>query len=197
LEPQIAAAHDLFPHIRIVLGMVIGLGVARLLSGLAKILQHPKQYRLYPLHFAWACSVMLMLIHFWWWEFGLIKIEVWSFGKYFFVFSYAVSLFMLCALLFPDSMEDYRSHEDFFFERRGWFFGVLAATYIIDVGDTLMKGTDHLLSFGPEYLIRTPLIVLLCIAAAVVRNRAFHATFLVFKVGYQLFWILRHFNTMA
>lgn len=197
MEPQITAAPDLFPHIRIVLGMVIGLGVARLLSGVAKILQHPKRYRLYPLHFAWACSVMLMLVHFWWWEFGLSKVEVWSFGKYFFVFSYAVTLFLLCALLFPDNLEEYRSYEEFFYERRGWFFGVLATTYILDIGDTLMKGTAHQLSFGPEYLIRTPLIILLCIIAAVVKNRVFHTIFLIFKFGYQIYWILRHFDTIG
>ncbi|MBN9331922.1 MAG: hypothetical protein J0I64_00450, partial [Devosia sp.] len=85
-------------------------------------------------------------------------------------------------------------HEDFFYKQRGWFFGVLAATYVIDVGDTLMKGLDYLLSFGPEYLIRTPVIVILCIIAAIVQNRAFHVSFLVLKIGYQLFWILRHLD---
>ncbi|MBN9335332.1 MAG: hypothetical protein J0I64_17860, partial [Devosia sp.] len=105
MESTAGAVHELFPHIRVVLAIVIGLGVTRLLSGVAKILQHPKHYRLYPVHFAWACSVMLMLIHFWWWQFGLFKITDWSFGKYFFVFSYAVALFLLCVLLFPESME--------------------------------------------------------------------------------------------
>jgi hypothetical protein len=34
---EIASPHDVFPHIRIVMGMVIGLGVTRLLSGVARI----------------------------------------------------------------------------------------------------------------------------------------------------------------
>jgi len=61
------SAHDVFPHIRIVMGMVIGLAVTRLLSGVARIVQHPKQYRLYPVHWLGGL-VLLMLVHFWWWE---------------------------------------------------------------------------------------------------------------------------------
>lgn len=56
---------------------------------------------------------MLMLVHFWWWEFGLFKVESWTFGVYLFIISYAIALFLLCALLFPDSMWDYRSYEEF------------------------------------------------------------------------------------
>ena len=67
-----------------------------------------------------------MLVHFWWWEFGLFVIEDWTFGKYLFIILYAVTLFLLSALLFPDSMQDYRGYEDFFYARRAWFFGLLA-----------------------------------------------------------------------
>lgn len=151
MDQKLPYAHDIFPHIRIVMGMVIGLGVTRLLSGLARIVQHPGQYRLYPVHLAWVVSVLLMLVHFWWWEFGLFQIETWTFGKYLFIIFYAVTLFLLCALLFPDSMLDYTSYEDFFYSRRAWFFGLLAASYLLDVVDTLLKGPEHFARFGVEY----------------------------------------------
>src|SRR5262245_19377267 len=137
MEPQLSAAHDAFPHIRIVMGMIIGLGVTRLLSGVARIAQHPGQYRLYPVHLAWVLSILLSLVHFWWWEFGLFAVENWTFGKYLFILLYAVVFFLLCAFLFPESMQDYSSYEDYFFARRGWFFGLLAVTYVLDVADTM------------------------------------------------------------
>lgn len=197
MDQQIATAHDIFPHIRIVMGMVIGLGVTRLLSGVARIVQHPKQYQLYPVHLAWVASVLLMLVHFWWWEFGLYQIENWTFGKYLFLIVYAISLFLLCALLFPDSMQDYRSYEDYFYSRRAWFFGLLAATYLLDVVDTLLKGEAHFARFGNEYLFRTPVFVALCIAAILVRNRYFHMVFIVLTLIYQVSFILRLFDTIA
>jgi hypothetical protein len=38
---DLTAAPELFPHIRIVMGMVIGLGVTRMLMGVAGLVQHP------------------------------------------------------------------------------------------------------------------------------------------------------------
>lgn len=197
MESQLPTAHDVFPHIRIVMGMVIGLGVTRLLSGVARIIQHPTQYPLYPVHLAWVASVLLMLVHFWWWQFGLYGIAAWTFGIYLFVLLYAVTLFLLCAFLFPDSMQDYKSYEDFFYARRGWFFGLLATTYLLDVVDTLLKGEAHFARFGVEYMVRTPLFVALCIAAILVRARRFHVAFVVFTLIYQISWILRLFDTIV
>ncbi|BCH20749.1 hypothetical protein [Mesorhizobium sp. L-8-3] len=194
---HLAAGAEAFPHIRIVMGMVIGLGVTRLLSGVARIIQHPAQYRLYPVHLAWVASVLLMLVHFWWWEFGLFGITQWTFGAYLFIIAYAVLLFLLAALLFPDSMYDYAGYEDFFISRRTWFFGVLAATYVFDIVDTLIKGQAHFARFGTEYLVRTPILVALCIAAAWTKNRAFQAVFVAGTLLYQVSWILRLFDTIV
>lgn len=197
MEQGLAAGAEAFPHIRIVMGMVIGLGVTRLLSGLARIVQHPAQYRLYPVHLAWVGSMLLMLVHFWWWEFGLYGIETWTFGIYLFIVAYAVLLFLLSALLFPDSMADYVGYEDFFISRRRWFFGLLAVSYLFDIIDTLIKGEAHFARFGSEYLIRTPLFVGLCVVAAITPNRTFQAVFVVFTLIYQVSWILRLFDTIA
>ena len=196
-EQSLAAGAEAFPHIRIVMGMVVGLGVTRLLAGVARIIQHPSQYRLYPVHLAWTASVLLMLVHFWWWEFGLFGIREWTFGVYLFIIAYAVMLFLLAALLFPDSMLDYKSYEDFFISRRVWFFGVMACIYVFDVIDTLIKGDEHFARFATEYLIRTPILVALCIAAAKTPNRWFHIAFVSFTLVYQISWILRLFDTIA
>jgi len=191
------SSHDIFPHIRIVMGMVIGLGMTRLLSGVARIVQHPKQYPLYPIHLAWVAMLLLMLVHFWWWEIDLYVVTDWTFGKYIFVIFYAVTLFLMCALLFPDSMQDYRGYEDFFYARRAWFFGLLALTYLLDVVDTLLKGQDYFERFDNEYQLRTPILMVLCIVAAVTGNRRFHTVFVAGLLIYQVSWILRLFDTIV
>ncbi|PSM19371.1 MULTISPECIES: hypothetical protein [Nitratireductor] len=195
METDAVSSTQIYPHIRIVMGMVVGLAVARLLSGVARIIQHPRQYPLYPVHLAWVASLLLMLVHFWWWEYGLFKVESWTFGVYLFIISYAVVLFLLCALLFPDSMWDYQSYEEFFLARRAWFFGLLASTYLLDIVDTLLKGTAHFARFGNEYMVRTVLFVILCIVAVSTRNRVFHAAFVAFALIYQISWIWRLFDT--
>lgn len=194
METEAGVSAQVFPHIRIVMGMVIGLGVTRLLSGVARIVQHPAAYRLYSVHLGWVASILLMLAHFWWWEFALFGIEDWTFGAYLFLIFYAVTLFMLCAMLFPDSMQDYASYEDYFITRRAWFFGLLALTYALDVVDTLIKGIDHFEHFGTEYLLRTPVMIVLCLIAIATPNRRFHVAFVAGKLVYQISWILRMFD---
>ncbi|WP_323031792.1 hypothetical protein [Brachymonas denitrificans] len=196
VQEQALLAHDVYPHIRIVMGMVIGLGVTRLLSGVARIVQHPEQQVLYPVHLAWVASVLLSLVHFWWWEFALFRIDIWTFGTYLFVISYAIVLFMQCALLFPDSLGEYADYKEFFLARRAWFFGLLATSSLFDVVDTLIKGKEHFERFAGEYMLRTPIMLLLCFVAARTSSQAFHVTFVAMALTYQLFWIFRLTDTL-
>lgn len=191
------ATAELFPHIRILMGMVIGLGVTRLLSGVVRIIQHPRVHRIYLAHLGWVASMLLALIHFWWWQFGLYNIHTWTFGVYLFIFLYATLLFFLCAMLFPESMQGYLGYDDFFLSRRIWFFGGLALTYLFDVADTMIKGPEHFASFGNEYLIRTSVFVLLCGIAVATSDKRFHLAFVAFALFYQISWIYRLFDTIA
>lgn len=195
MQNNALAAQELYPHVRVVMGMVIGLGVTRLLSGIARIVQHPARHH-YGVHLAWVASVLLSLVHFWWWQFGLYQIEAWTFGIYLFVVGYAITLFLLCALLFPESMQGYRGYKDYFLARRAWFFGLLAATYLLDVVDTLIKGEAHFARFAHEYLIRTPLLVLLCVVAMKSASQRFHVLFVAATLAYQISWIFRLFDTL-
>ena len=197
MEQTAGLAHDVFPHVRIVMGMIIGLGVTRLLAGVTRIVQHPTQYKLYPVHLAWVGSILLLLIHFWWWEFALYGMQDWTFGKYLFLICYSIVLFLLTAFLFPESMRDYTSYEDYFYSIRPWFFGLLGGTYLLDVLDTLIKGPEHFAHFGSEYLIRTPFLIAGCSLAIFVRNRGFHIFFVLLVLAYQISWIWRLFDTLV
>jgi cell division protein FtsW (lipid II flippase) len=103
---------DEFLHIRVLFSILLGLGVSWSLTGVAKIfgtdsiVQHPKDYKVYWVHLVWALFLFLYPIHFWWWEFRLIAVKQWTFPLYFFIALYAVLLFILCALLFPEQMTD-------------------------------------------------------------------------------------------
>lgn len=196
MEQHFIVNQTLFPHIRIVLGIVIGFGITRLLSGVARIMQHPDRHALFGTHLAWTAWVLLELIYFWWWEFNLYTVPVWTFGTYAFVISYAILLFLLCALLFPESMQDYVSYRDYFLTRRGWFFGVLAASYLFDVVDTLIKGRAYFGYPTPEYIINTLVVIALCMVAIKTRNARFHAIFVTAMLIYQVSWILRRYGTL-
>jgi hypothetical protein len=194
MEPS-QTSPDLYPHVRILISMIVSLAIAQLLKGLAAFVQHPKLRHVSFLHLGWVFSVLLSVIHFWWWEFRLSSIQHWSFGIYFFIISYAILFFLLSTLLFPDSMEEYSGFQDYFLSKRKWFFGLLALTFIFDVIDTALKGSIYLHSFGIEYPVRIAVYIVLCIVAMFVANRRFQLAFVSASLLYQLSWILRLYGT--
>ncbi len=184
-----ATALELFGHVRIVMGMVIGLGVTRLLLGVSGLVQHARRARLSLIHLLWALSILIELVLFWWWEFDLRDLQSWSFGTFAFLIGYSITLFLLAALLFPDKMDDYDGYGDFFFRRRKWFFGLLALTFVFDVVETLIKGAPYFDTIGIEYLIQVPIGLAICALAIRSSNPRFHLGLVLVHLAYQAFWI--------
>jgi hypothetical protein len=139
---------DMYLHVRVLFSIILGLGISRLLSGVARIVQHPKQYKVYWVHLAWALFLFLYLIHFWWWEYRLQEVRQWTFLLYFFIAMYAVLLFLLCVLLFPEEMKDYDDFKSYFYSHHRWIFSLITVLFIADFADTLIKGSAYLHILG-------------------------------------------------
>lgn len=197
MPPHPLTSPDIFQHVRMIMGMVVGLSVTRLLTGLVRIIQHPSQTRIYPVHIGWVLTLLLMLMHFWWWELWLIELPVWRFETYLFLILYAIILFFLSAFLFPESISDYTGYEDFFISRRKWFFSFFALTVVFDLIDTLIKGPAHYALFSIEYWFRVPVYLVLCGIAIMSTNRRFHMAFVSIGLLYEVSWIIRHFETLS
>ena len=162
---------DLYQHVRVVISIIVGLCITTLLSGFARFVQHPRREQASLLHLGWAVSLLLWIIHFWWWEFRLSLVQQWNFANYFFIILYAVLYFFLCTLLFPADLREYAGYEEYFLSRRRWFFGIFAATFIADVIDTSLKGSAYSHSFGIEYPIRIAVNLALCLIGMSTANR--------------------------
>ncbi|HWW23933.1 MAG TPA: hypothetical protein VNY78_08510 [Edaphobacter sp.] len=190
-----ASNSDLYLHVRVVISIIVGLCVTTLLSGFARFVQHPRRERVSILHLGWAASLLLWIIHFWWWEFRLSMVQTWTFASYFFVILYAILFYFLCTLLFPSDLKDYAGYEDYFLSRRKWFFGFLAATYVADVIDTALKGSAYIHSFGIEYPIRIIANLTICAIAMFTSNRRIQLTLLAVSFLYHIALILLIYST--
>ena len=190
MEPSVS---ELFPHVRIVMGMVVGLGITRLLMGYAGLIQHPARAKLSLIHLLWGFSILVELVLFWWWEFELYNVQHWNFGLFAFLIGYSVTLFLLAALLFPDKIDDYDGYEDFFLKRRHWFFAIFGLTFVLDVIDTLVKGEPYFDTLGIGYLIQVPIGLALAAIAIWTPDRRYHLGLVVIHLVYQAWWITQLF----
>ncbi len=126
---------------------------------------------------------------FWWWEYELYGVKDWSFGLFAFLIGYAVTLFLLAALIFPDKIDEYDGYEDFFLKRRHWFFSILGATFLLDIVDTLLKGEPYFDTLGVGYLMQVPIGLALCGIAIWTPNRRFQLALVLIHLAYQVWWI--------
>lgn len=176
--------------------MILGLGVAHLLRGVARIVQHPRKYRTYWVHLIWVLFLFLYLIHFWWWEFSLQKVQQWTFPLYFFIAIYATLLYLLCSLFFPDEMDEYDGYRGYFYSRRQWIFTFMTLLFVADIIDTFIKGPAYRAHLGLFYDIRTAAYIVLSALAIKIRSPRFHAAFAILAVVGETFNILKLYLTI-
>jgi hypothetical protein len=182
---------DIYTHVRIIVGVVISLGLTHLLRGTAYLIQHPKKEQIYWAHLGWVVFMFLYVLHFWWWEFWLRGLKDWNFAIYLFTILYAVLIYMLCSVLYPEALDNYTGYQDYFYSRRRWFFGLLIVIYTLDLEDTFLKGRQYYLQLGLEYPIRAVVFILACAVAIKTRNKRYHEVFVVASVVYELSYIFR------
>ena len=185
---------ELFTHVRVIIGTVLALSVARLLNGLARFIQNPQRDQIYGVHLGWVLFLLLSVVHFWWFEFGLSRIEVWTFPIYFFVIGYAILFFFICAILFPDQMQDYSGFAEYFESRKKWFYGFLSSLFVIDVIDTALKGSEYFASLGFLYPYKQASLFAFAIAAIFINDRRYHTGFVVAALIIQVWFILAEFE---
>jgi len=186
--------HDLLVHARTMISIIMGLSLARLLNGVAGLIQHPKKEHLWWPHLCWVLYMMVSITAFWWWQFQLTELRALTFETYLFLISEAAMIFLLCSVIFPTEISEYDGYGDYFMSRRAWFFGLLIASLLMDVLDTLLKGAAHFLSLSPEYPIRIALMVGLSLAGCFIRNLRFHTLFAGGALIYFVIYVARHYG---
>jgi hypothetical protein len=194
---EVADNHEIYLHVRVIISVVLGLGLTRMLSGIARFVEHPGRNRLSTLHLLWVAIILISAIHFWWWEFALQQVPEWRFELFLFVLCYAFLFYLLASLLFPADLEGYQGYEDYFLSRRRWFFGLFAATFLFDWIDTAIKGPERMAMLGPEYLVKIVVCLLLCVAAGWTRDRRFQLAFAAAYLAYNTSWILRIYDRIG
>jgi len=170
--------------------MIVGLSLAHLLKGVSGIVQHPKRSRVYWVHLVWVSFLFLYLIHFWWWEFYLARIQGWAFSLYFLVAIYAVLLYLLCTLFFPEQLGEYDGFRGYYYSRRMWIFAVMAALPVVDIVDALLKGPAYFNALGSLYCAHLAVAFVLSLVAIMTGRPWFHAAFAIFSLASEIALIL-------
>ncbi|MFG0291087.1 MAG: hypothetical protein ACF8CQ_23175 [Rhodopirellula sp. JB044] len=107
-EPSQTLDISAFKHVIVPIGVVIGLGVARIVVSVSQYVSRWERVRFSSVHALWSFSLFLMLVGLWWiiWGLRFVDAERWSFFTLIYLLAGPVLLFLPSIILLPDVPQD-------------------------------------------------------------------------------------------
>lgn len=161
---------NLFEFLMILLSLIVGLGIAEILTGIAGILKNDGVRGFSWTHGAVTLTIFVGLLQTFWESWGLSNIEIWTFPAMLLMLGSPIFLFLITHVLFPDR-ESNLSLDEYYFERASMVWALAGITVVVGV---LFRP----LAFGvPLWVLdnaSTIPTLLACIVLSLVNNRTLH-----------------------
>jgi len=122
-------AMSLFEFLMVLLSIIIGLGLAEILRGIARHIRNRDSASVYWVHAIAVCLVFVALLQQWWEIWGLRSYSDWSFLGLLMMLTGPIGLFLISYLLFPQPVKGADYREYYYGPMRPvWWIAVLTVT---------------------------------------------------------------------
>lgn len=162
---------DFFSYVSIVSSIILSLGIARILTGLAKILDKNVRKRTYLVHLLWSLMCFSFLVLNWWILARWSSVTTWNFFLNLFILLTPTVTFLLSMILYPDTFDNVVNFKKLYYTNHRCFFALGALLTPLDAVDTLLKGIDHFRAQGTIYIVTIVLIFALCVIGVWTKKR--------------------------
>ena len=161
---------SIFEFLMVLVSIIIGLGVAEVLTGITRMIRSRETIQTYWIHSLFIVIILTALLQQWWELWGVRDITSWTFPALIMMLAGPIGLFMIANLLFPEPMRgaDLRAY---YYDKMAPVLWIGVATIIVSVtfrpvvfGNTLLA-LDNLSSF---------LIAAILVSLTLTRSSWFH-----------------------
>ena len=120
---------SLFEFLMVLVSVIVGLGIAEILTGTARTIRHRKSINGYWLLGVVVVLLFVALLQQWWeiWEFHAVS--AWTFHGLLMMLAGPVGLFLMAHLVFPEPMQGANLQEHYYGAMRPmWWLGMVTIT---------------------------------------------------------------------
>jgi hypothetical protein len=160
-----------YEHLSVLVSIVVGMSVSQVVFGLGQLVRRRGSYKPDPLYLLCNVIVLLVLVDSWWSAYSWHDVPGWSYRRTWFLMLNPLLVTMAAQLLPPDWEEKPLDLHKTYYRNHRLIFGLIAFYPLIDFLDSALKGLAHLRSLGAGYPPTCVAMSLLCVAAAVAKNR--------------------------
>jgi hypothetical protein len=161
---------ELFEFVMVLVSIIVGLGMATLLTGVANLIRARRSVRPYWVHTLIIPLVFLVYAQVWWESWSLSAAAEWSFLGLLMMLGSPILLFLVSHLLFPESLPDADLSE--------YYFEIAPVVWLLGAGATLIATMFRPIVFGSSLLEVANLAsiptLLICLVLAATRDRWIH-----------------------
>jgi hypothetical protein len=158
-----------FEYVAVLISIVLGLGIAQVLTGIADLVHQSKRVTLYWPHVLWVIVILLLHVQDWWVTFDLRQHEPWRLPTFLLVMTYPITLFILARLLFPfGTQEGTINLKDFYYENYRKIFVFASLLPLLSMLDAVVVRQGDI----AEQLPKTCLTAVLLFIS--IRKKQFH-----------------------
>jgi hypothetical protein len=176
-----------FEFVAVLISIVIGLGIAHLLGGIAQAIHERNQVPMDSVHATWTVSVFLVMVLNWWVLFTWRTHATWTFDVFLLLISWAVALYLLVVFLYPPRKEAGEPWAAVYESNRRWFLSTYAAMTLLDISITAVRGD---LFDPPAYLPLAGHYFVLTVIGVFVSRRGYQKFLAWYILSTGLLWSL-------
>lgn len=161
---------SLFEFLMVFVSIIVGLGVAELLNGIAQQIRWRHSIQSYWLHSCGVALIFLALLQNWWELWDLREMPDWAFYSLALMLIAPASLYLIAHLIFPEPIEN-SNIKTYYYEgmRRIWWLAILT---------TLSSTLFRPIAFGSELLTMDNIVSVFLLggflALATSKNKLLH-----------------------
>ncbi|UXX80054.1 hypothetical protein N7E81_02905 [Reichenbachiella carrageenanivorans] len=174
-----------FEYVIVLISIILGLGIAQLLNGIADMLAQFKKTKFSVAHSIFVVVLFFVFFQDWWYTFQYSReIEQWSQFIVLALVSFPIALFMLARFMFPTGS---RSQETdmyaYFSENWRWLYAIFASTILISIVQNITISGYTFTEQIPLMLYFTWYVVFISLN---IQNQKYHNAF---QIAQLLLWI--------
>jgi len=159
----------------VLVSLIIGLGLAELLSGIAKTIRNKEKVRLYWIHSVFIAVIFLALLQTWWEIWGVRETPAWTFIDLLLMLGGPIGLFLISHLVFPEQLAGSNLRSFYYEEMRPVFWIAILTVIVSATFRPIVLGADL---FAVQNLSSFLLIAILASMAST-KNALFHSCMVV------------------
>lgn len=174
-----------FEYVVVIISLILGLGLAQLLNGVADMLAQYKKTKFSVAHSIFIVVLFFVFFQDWWYTFQYShEIEKWTQYTVLALVSFPIALFMLARFMFPTGSRSQETDmQAYFVENWRWLYAIFASTILISIVQNIAISGYTFVEQIPLMLYFTWYVMFISLN---IQNQKYHN---IFQVAQLLLWI--------